>query len=314
MDVTVSEGTSMSVSVSPDGRTLAADLQGSIWTMPPGRNDDRITGVFDDARQPAWSPDGTAIAYFAYRDGGYDLWSITADGTKERRPHDGAVRRPRAGLVATAPGSRSRPIAEAPSRAGNYNIWILDLRGGTLRQVTSHAAEDSMPSWSPDDRRSYSRRPRERRGPWATDVASGTERKAARDGASRCALVGPSGTLLYHDTVPGESRYEVDGAPLTGNENVFAFRASWSSPTEFYYVSDGKIRKRTLGGTVQTVPFTATLRVKPPRYTQRRRDFDSTAPRKAMGIVRLVISPDGLRRGVGRRGRHVMDIGAQPGT
>jgi hypothetical protein len=31
--VTVSEGTSMSVAVSPDGRTLAIDMQGSIWTL-----------------------------------------------------------------------------------------------------------------------------------------------------------------------------------------------------------------------------------------------------------------------------------------
>ena len=34
LDVTVSEGTSMSVGVSPDGRTLAIDMQGSIWTLP----------------------------------------------------------------------------------------------------------------------------------------------------------------------------------------------------------------------------------------------------------------------------------------
>ena len=34
LDVTVHEGTSMSVTVSPDGRTLALDLQGSIWTLP----------------------------------------------------------------------------------------------------------------------------------------------------------------------------------------------------------------------------------------------------------------------------------------
>ena len=34
IDVTVREGTSMSVAVSPDGRTLAVDLQGSIWTLP----------------------------------------------------------------------------------------------------------------------------------------------------------------------------------------------------------------------------------------------------------------------------------------
>ena len=34
IDVTIHEGTSMSVALSPDGRTLAADMQGSIWTLP----------------------------------------------------------------------------------------------------------------------------------------------------------------------------------------------------------------------------------------------------------------------------------------
>jgi hypothetical protein len=36
VDVTVQEGTSMSVAVSPDGQTLAIDLQGGIWTVPSG--------------------------------------------------------------------------------------------------------------------------------------------------------------------------------------------------------------------------------------------------------------------------------------
>ena len=77
IDVTVHEGTSMSVAVSPDGRTLAIDLQGSIWTVPAsGGVATRINDVFNDARQPTWSPDGKWIAFFAYRDGGYDLWAI----------------------------------------------------------------------------------------------------------------------------------------------------------------------------------------------------------------------------------------------
>src|SRR5580765_484970 len=72
IDVTVSEGTSMAVAISPDGRTLAADMQGSIWTMPAGGGAmTRITDLFNDARQPVWSPDGKTIAFFAYRDGGY---------------------------------------------------------------------------------------------------------------------------------------------------------------------------------------------------------------------------------------------------
>ena len=81
----------MSVAVSPDGRTLAVDLQGSIWTLPAaGGAATRITDVFNDARQPAWSPDGRTIAFFAYRDGGYDLWAIAPDGTNQRKLTSGA--------------------------------------------------------------------------------------------------------------------------------------------------------------------------------------------------------------------------------
>jgi len=66
IDVTVREGTSMSVAISPDGRTIAADMQGSIWTMPAaGGAMTRITDVFNDARQPMWSPDSRTIVFFA---------------------------------------------------------------------------------------------------------------------------------------------------------------------------------------------------------------------------------------------------------
>ena len=76
IDVTVSEGTSMSVAVSPDGKTLAIDMQGSIWVLPAsGGTAKRITTLFNDARQPVWSPDGKWITFFGYLDGGYDIWT-----------------------------------------------------------------------------------------------------------------------------------------------------------------------------------------------------------------------------------------------
>ncbi len=54
VDISVHEGTSMSVAVSPDGRTLAIDLQGSIWTLPSaGGTATRLTDLFEDARQPS---------------------------------------------------------------------------------------------------------------------------------------------------------------------------------------------------------------------------------------------------------------------
>src|SRR6187402_1578701 len=151
IDVTVSEGTSMSVAISPDGRTLATDMQGSIWTMPAaGGAMTRITDVFNDARQPMWSPDGRTISFFAYRDGGYDIWSINPDGTNQRKLTWGTFddREP----IYSHDGTRIAFSSDRGNALGSdYNIWTLDLRTGELKQITKAPSEDFMPTWSPDD-------------------------------------------------------------------------------------------------------------------------------------------------------------------
>lgn len=35
-------------------------------------------------------------------------------------------------------------------QTGSYDIWLLDTRSGTLRQLTSGPDEDYMPAWSAD--------------------------------------------------------------------------------------------------------------------------------------------------------------------
>ncbi len=81
IDVTVSEGTSMAVAVSPDGRQLVIDLQGSLWTLPAsGGKAQRITDVFNDAHQPVWSPDGSQIAFVSERSGVSEIYVMDADG------------------------------------------------------------------------------------------------------------------------------------------------------------------------------------------------------------------------------------------
>src|SRR6185437_7599666 len=82
----------------------------------------------------------------------------------------------------------------------------------------------------------------------------------------------------------------------------------------------GKIRRRTLGGASAepiplTIPFTAVLQVRRVNgtYARRKRDFDSTAPRKALGIVRPVISPDGTKIAFAALGDiYVMPVGGKP--
>jgi dipeptidyl aminopeptidase/acylaminoacyl peptidase len=183
VDVTVSEGTSMSVGVSPDGRTLAIDMQGSIWTLPAsGGAAKRITDLFNDARQPTWSPDGKWITFFGYRDGGYDIWAIAPDGSNQHRltwgPFDD--REP----IWSHDGTRVAFSSDRGDPLGSdYNIWTLDTRNGELRQLTKDAADDYMPSWSPDDKEIAFASAREnQQAVWAVNVATLVERKVTTAG------------------------------------------------------------------------------------------------------------------------------------
>ncbi len=318
IDVAVHEGTSMSVAVSPDGRTLAMDMQGSIWTLPAsGGVAKRITSLFNDARQPVWSPDGKWIAFFGYLDGGYDIWAVAPDGTHQHKltwgPYDD--REPaysHDGTHLAFSSDRGNPLGSS------YNIWTLDLRSGELKRLTDNPAENRMPTWSPDDKEiAFASTRDEGDSVWAVSVADGRERKVSTaTGAVDAPSWGPGGKIVYHSAAGGGSRLEVDGKPLTGSENAFAFRASWSSPYDFYYVSDGKIRRRSLeGGEANSIEFTATMQVTRAAgtYTRSKRDFDSVTPRQALGIVRPVISPDGKRVAFAALGDiYVMSLGGKP--
>jgi Tol biopolymer transport system component len=235
VEVTVREGTSMSVAVSPDGRSIATDMQGSIWLMPStGGAMKRITDVFNDARQPMWSPDGRTITFFAYRDGGYDIWAINPDGSNQRKLTWGTFddREP----IYSHDGTRIAFSSDRGNPMGSdYNIFVLDTRSGEIRQLTKAPSEDYMPTWSPDDSEIAFASTRDNGdGVWVVNVATGAERKirSVTGGRIDAPSWGPGGQLLYHVTANNQTRFEIDGQAVTDGENVFAFRASWASPSE----------------------------------------------------------------------------------
>ena len=77
----VDEGSWMNVDVAPDGRTIAFDLLGDIYTMPiEGGTPTRIAEGLAFEHQPRFSPDGKRIAFVSDRAGGDNIWLMNRDG------------------------------------------------------------------------------------------------------------------------------------------------------------------------------------------------------------------------------------------
>jgi len=87
IDFDTSEGTWMSLSLSPDGNWIVFDLLGHIYKMPAaGGKAECLTQDSGIAlnMQPRFSPDGKTIAFISDRKGQNNLWLMDADGKNSR--------------------------------------------------------------------------------------------------------------------------------------------------------------------------------------------------------------------------------------
>ncbi len=86
IDYEVSQGTWMSLDVSPDGKTIVFDLVGDIYTMPiTGGAATLILGGAAYEMQPRFSPDGRRIAFASDRDGITNVWTMNSSGKDLRQ-------------------------------------------------------------------------------------------------------------------------------------------------------------------------------------------------------------------------------------
>lgn len=97
------------------------------------------------AGDPAWSRDGTRIAFTSVRNRNIDIYAMRSDGSNLVRltDHPADDRQPTWG-----PGDAE--IAFVTGRDGNAEIYTLDLQQATLTNVTRSLATESSPAWSPD--------------------------------------------------------------------------------------------------------------------------------------------------------------------
>ena len=156
---TTTQGTWISVDVSPDGKTLAFDLLGDVYTLPmTGGKATRILGGRAWEYQPRWSPDGKEILFTSDRGGTDNLWIAKADGSAPKAFTEEKDKVSNCG--AWAPDGRAivakRRLTDRSS-IGTTELWLYDRHGGSGIQISKKDAlpEVSEPVFHPDGRFIY---------------------------------------------------------------------------------------------------------------------------------------------------------------
>jgi len=84
--IKTSTGTWMNLDVSADGKTIAFDLLGDIYTLPiSGGKATNITNSMAWDMQPRFSPDGKTLAFTSDQGGGDNIWTMNTDGSKQKQ-------------------------------------------------------------------------------------------------------------------------------------------------------------------------------------------------------------------------------------
>ena len=145
-----------------DGRKVAYQSDLVTAANPEGDHEifvmdadgsDRTQLTFNalDDEHPAWSPDGSQIAFERDFDPirgqvDYDLFTMDADGSGELR-------------LTSSPGVQDlqadwspdgERIAFLSDRDGDFEIYTMNPDGADARQLTSNGANEFIPGWSPD--------------------------------------------------------------------------------------------------------------------------------------------------------------------
>jgi len=116
--------------------------------QPGGFNPARLTTDPSDTA-PAWSPDGTQVAFASARDGNWEAYLIDIATGQERRLTNNTA-------IDTAPAwsPDGKQIAFLSNRERTWAVYVLEVRSGQVRKII--ATGDAYPdpfserlSWIP---------------------------------------------------------------------------------------------------------------------------------------------------------------------
>ncbi len=141
----------------PRGRLEPSDINGwyfeggDIWTIEPGSGIE--SKLVDAAFGPAWSPDGSRLAFDARWAGPRRIWLADARGRNPRQvTADSNEAVVHAGARWSPDGSR---LVFRRIEKTNWDIAVADLGSSALIRLTNETVPDLDPVWAPDGRHVY---------------------------------------------------------------------------------------------------------------------------------------------------------------
>lgn len=136
-------------SFSPDGTEIVFDNSDlNIVVMnSDGTKAHKLTGDGVDTA-PAWSPDGTKIAFASLRKGLWQIFTMDPDGSNQvniSNSHTSDTE------PAWSPDSRQIAFVRTPQFPSQFSdIWSMEPDGNGQTQLTVTNANEGRPGWSPD--------------------------------------------------------------------------------------------------------------------------------------------------------------------
>ncbi|MFD7013289.1 amidohydrolase family protein [Streptomyces sp. NPDC059161] len=327
LSLSFTAATNGSASLSPAGDRLIAEVQDVLWSLPRGGGKaEPLTPAGLEPTRPVHAPDGSLIAFCAYKGGGYHIWTMRPDGSQVRQRTDGPwddrgpAWSPDGARIAFASERGGDPVAGSP-----YRIHVLDLRTGQLTRVTGLPGQDGPlqdgpwedfdPTWSPDGRRILFVRGTAVSTPFglgmdaktiAAVAAQGTgavttehtETESAQVMAPAVDRAGRRLAYLRTTAAPKASCVlVVDGKPVPVAGDVAPVPPRWTPDGELLLTVDGHFTfvRPENPADATTVPFDGVLPVDRPRYQVKEYDLGEERVRPVRGIHLPALSPDGTR-------------------
>ena len=133
----------------------------SIYSSSPsGGSPTRLTSAAGKVDlMPTWSPDGSRVAFARNRDdqGGYEIWTMRADGTGQRRlttttgvDYDLYPQwSPDGSTIVFERARLTHPDVLVQLPVDSREVWIMNA-DGTNARVLASGPGDAFPAWSPD--------------------------------------------------------------------------------------------------------------------------------------------------------------------